>query len=27
LKGLKIARDQATKDIMTMPIQAPEAAQ
>jgi TolA-binding protein len=27
LKGLRIARDQATKDIMTMPIQAPEAAQ
>lgn len=27
LKGLRIARDQASKDIMTMPIQAPEAAQ
>lgn len=27
LKGLRIARDQASKDIMIMPIQAPEAAQ
>lgn len=27
LKGLRIARDQASKDIMTMPIQAPEAGQ
>lgn len=27
LKGLRIARDQAPKNIMTMPIQAPEAAQ
>jgi acetolactate synthase small subunit len=27
LKGLRIARDEASKDIITMPIQAPEAAQ
>ncbi len=27
LKGLRIARDQASKDIMTMRVQAPEAAQ
>lgn len=27
LKGLRIARDQASKDILTVPVQAPEAAQ